>query len=192
MNRNLRTVALGAVMAVVLALGTAPILAEDSGVFKNPEDISRAQRILVGEGYLAPGSYTPGQLDQATRQALSEYQGRHSLNDSGTLDDETYQTLLGHEVSFPWGDEATPQAAAAPAEPLASVAAPTPVAEPQVAEEAPNPEPAPSPAAVEAAPEPTKEPVREMPATASHLPFLVLAGLLLLGCGILVLRRRTA
>ena len=43
-----------------------------------------------------------------------------------------------------------------------------------------------------AAVEAEEEPVREMPVTASNLPILVLGGLLLLGSGILVLRRRTA
>ena len=86
MNRLLRAVAMGAVMAVVLALSIATIRAEDSGVFKNPGDISRAQRILGSEGYLVPGSYAPGQLDEATREALSEYPGPalpERLRDSG-------------------------------------------------------------------------------------------------------------
>lgn len=193
MSRLLRAVAMGAVMAVVLALSIATIRAEDSGVFKNPGDISRAQRILGSEGYLVPGSYAPGRLDGATREALSEFQGRHSLNDSGTLDDDTYQMLLGHEVSYPLGNDEIPEAAEISAEPPA----PVPVEEPQAAEPAPMPESAPSSTTVEeapapTAPEPSPEPDREMPATASHLPVLVLGGLLLLGCGALVLRRRTA
>ena len=193
MSRLLRAVAMGAVMAVVLALGIATIRAEDSGVFKNPGDISRAQRILESEGYLVPGSHAPGRLDGATREALSEFQGRHSLNDSGTLDDDTYQMLLSHEVSYPLGNEEVPEAAEISAEPLA----PAPVEEPRASEPAPIPESAPSSTTVEeapapTAPEPSPEPDREMPTTASHLPILVLGGLLLLGCGALVLRRRTA
>ncbi len=191
MSKDLRAAAMGAALAVVLVFTIAPVRAEDSGVFKNPADISRAQRILDAEGYLAPGSYGIGRLDGATRQALSEYQGRHALNSSGTLDDETYQTLLGHEVFHPWVEEGTPQADAAPAEVPAPAAAPEPAAEAAV-----SLEPAPSPVVAEEAAVPAveaeEEPVREMPVTASNLPILVLGGLLLLGSGILVLRRRTA
>jgi len=188
MSRFQCAVAVGAVMAVILAFTVVPARAEDSGVFKNPADISRAQGILEAEGYLASGSYATGQLDHATRGAISRYQGRHSLNDTGTLDDDTYQTLLGHESSYPWEDADTSEPAATPAETSA----------PEVAPAAPEPAPEPAPTAgMEKAPappaaEPPQEPVRVMPATASPLPSLVLAGLLLLVSGILVLRRRTA
>jgi len=192
MNRFQCAVAVGAFMAVILALSAVPARAEDSGVFKNPADISRAQGILEAEGYLAPGSYTTGQLDHATRLAISRYQGRHSLNDSGTLDDDTYQTLLGHEISYPWGDAEAPELAAAPAE------APAPEAAAAPQEVTPAPEPAtavveaPEAAPAPVAAEPPQEPARVMPATASPLPILVLAGVLLLASGIMVLRRRTA
>ena len=191
MSRFQCAVAMGVFMAVILALSVVPARAEDSGVFKNPADISRAQGILVAEGYLVPGSYTTGQLDHATRLAISRYQGRHSLNDSGTLDDDTYQTLLGHEVSYPSGDAETPESVAAVAEAAPAAPEQTPAA-------ATAPEPAaavaeaPEAAPVPPAAEPPQEPARVMPATASPLPILVLAGLLLLASGILVLRRRTA
>jgi hypothetical protein len=192
MSRFKCAVAVGAFVAVILALSVVPARAEDSGVFKNPADISRAQGILQAEGYLAPGSYTTGQLDHATRLAISRYQGRHSLNDSGTLDDDTYQTLLGHEVSYPWGDAETPKPVAAVAETPEAAPAPqeaTPAAAPEpAAAVAEAPEAAPAPPA----PEPVQEPARVMPATASPLPILVLAGLLLMVSGILVIRRRTA
>ena len=93
------SLALGVAIAMIVMFGAVPASAEDTGVFKNSRDISRAQRILVTEGLLAADSYTVGELDDATRQALSVYQSEHSLNMTRTLDDETFQTLLAHEVA---------------------------------------------------------------------------------------------
>jgi len=192
MNRTWRLITAVAVIVVSLTLGSAMLRAEDSGVFRNSSDISRAQSILVDEGYLRKDGYTPGQLDQATRQAISEFQDHHTLNNVGILDDDTYQSLLSHEFSYPWSEEKAARVELAPAEPVA-VAPPAPV---QVAEAAPVPVPVPAPEVQEApAPAPVaapEEPVRTMPATASHLPLLALTGLGLLGLGVLVIIRRSA
>jgi hypothetical protein len=196
MNRTWRLITAAAVIVVSLTLGSATLRAENSGVFRNSTDISRAQSILVDEGYLRKDGYTPGQLDQTTREAISEFQTHHTLNNVGILDDDTYQLLLSHEFSYPWSEE-TARVELAPAEPVAPVAAVAPPAQVQVAEAAPVPEPTPAPEVQEAppAPEPVaapEEPARTMPATASHLPLLALSGLGLLGLGVLVLIRRSA
>ncbi len=198
-KKVLRIGSAGAVIALVLTAGVAMAGMRETRSFTSPDYISRAQEILVDEGLLSAGSYTPGQLDEPTRQALTTYQERHALNDSGNLDDDTYAMLLSHEISYPWGGEETSQPAAA-AEPVTPVAAPEPSPAPQVAEAPPVPEPAPSTAEVKEAPapapapapEPSREAARKMPATASSLPLLVLTGLSLLGVGILLLRSRAA
>src|SRR5437773_4793048 len=143
-----------AIVLTVSALG-ATLRAEDSGVFRNSGDISRAQAILESEGYLASGSYTPGQMDQSTRQAVSEYQSHHSLNDAGILDDDTYEMLLSHEVSYPWDEGAaapSEPAELAPAQPVVPVTESAPPAEVRVAEAPPVPEPTPATAEVKEAP----------------------------------------
>jgi hypothetical protein len=198
MRRILRITAIA--IAVSLAMGMTAARAEDSGVFKNPGNISHAQSILESEGYLTTGSYTPGRIDQATRQAISDYQNHHALNHSGNLDDDTYEMLLSHEISYPWDNGENAQAKMAPAEPVAPVTAPAPPAEVQVAEAAPVPEPAPPVVEVKEAPAPApaqpdspmKNTPRKMPSTASHLPLLALSGLGLMGLGILVIFRKTA
>jgi outer membrane protein OmpA-like peptidoglycan-associated protein len=65
-------------------------------IYTSPRDIEQAQAILVQDGELAPGSYTQGQLDEATASALRLFQSRHALNTSGLLDDETMALLLSH------------------------------------------------------------------------------------------------
>jgi peptidoglycan hydrolase-like protein with peptidoglycan-binding domain len=197
MIRFLRILALGTVVASVALAGMASGWAEDSSVFKNPNHISRAQSILESEGFLAPGNYTPGQMDRATRQAVSEYQSRHSLNESGILDDDTYQMLLTHEFAYPWDEqEAAPvRKEAARAEPVAPVTEPVPPTEVQVAQAAPVPEPEPATAQVKEeppAPAPAEKPARQMPATASPLPLLALSGLGLMTAGLFLLLRKGA
>jgi hypothetical protein len=201
MRGFLRMTTVTAGIAIVLVAGLAIARAEDSGVFKNPGDISRAQTILQAEGYLAAGRYTQGQLDRPTRQAISEYQGRHSLNQAGTLDDDTYQSLLSHEASYPWDNGENAQAKTAPSEPVAPVTESASPTEVRVEEAAPVPAPTPSATEVKEAPAPVPAPeappaetaaTRKMPATASALPLLALSGLSLLGLGILVLVRRGA
>lgn len=197
MKKILRILSAGAVMALALSAGVALAGIRETRSFASPDYVSRAQEILVGEGLLPAGSYTPGQLDEPTHQALTRYQERHALNNSGDLDDDTYAMLLSHEISYPWGGGERPQPTAA-AEPVTPVAAPAPSPAPQVAEAPSVPEPAPSTVEVEEAaaptpaPTPVEEPTRKMPATSSSLPLLVLTGLTLLGAGILLLRSRAA
>ena len=182
-------IATGMAIAVGLFLiaGATALRAEDSGVFKNGTSILQAQEILVENGYLSPGSYTSGVTDEATRNALSAYQSAHALNNTGTLDDETYQSLTSHEMDYPWGGEV----AVAEAEPVIIESEEVV----QVAEAAPAPEPTPAPAEVKETPAPeAAEPAAEpsMPATGSSLPLLALSGLALMGGGALLLRQRAA
>jgi LPXTG-motif cell wall-anchored protein len=184
MKKLLLAAALAMTIGVLLIAGAHPLRAEDSGVFKNSADISRAQEILVGDGTLASGSFTPGSLDAATRRALTAYQTVHAINESGDLDDETYQSLTSHETSYPWGAETA--MAGAPAQPVEPAAAPSA----RTAEAPAMPEPIPSPVEVKQAPIPAApQPARKMPATGSSLPLLALAGLALLGGGALLLRQ---
>ena len=171
---------------LLLVLGTAPLLAEDSNVFKNGAHIGTAQGILVSEGYLASDSFTPGILDEATQAALAQYQTVHSLNSRGTLDDDTFQMLTSHEAAYPWDAEET----IAEARPEAVER----VEEPVVAEAPPIPASTPTPAVVKEAPARPAAgesvPSDKMPATGSALPLLALSGLALIGGGALLLRQR--
>src|SRR5262245_20291551 len=177
-------VSLGALAMFVL--GTTALMAGDSSFFTNEASVVRAQQILVGDGYLDQGSFDPGSLDRATRDALSKYQSDHALNDQGFLDDETFQSLTSHETTYPWGG--APRAVPVAAEPAEEV---------EVAETEQMPEPAPAPEEKEvvvAQAEPEEAPAAEeaapeMPATGSNLPLLALSGIALLGGGALLLRR---
>jgi len=196
MRRSQRDLFFGATLCVVLVLGVSPLLAEDSSVFKNPGDIGRAQRILEETGYLASLAYPPGVLDPATQKALADYQSKHSLNATGTLDDDTYQMLLSHDAAYPWDTDQPVSVAAeehtAPVEPLKTEA---PSSGPWLAQAPPVPEPTPSTEQIKEAPGATPEPAvqkRRMPATGSSLPALALVGLVLLGAGVAVLRFRKA
>jgi LPXTG-motif cell wall-anchored protein len=187
----------GLALCLFLSLGASALRAEDSGAFKNPVDIAKAQQILVDNGYLAAGSYTHGSLDESTRWAISSYQSEHALNARGDLDDETFQSLSSHEGIYPWDDQQSASQAQAPTREPA----------PKVAQAPPVPEPTPSPAqvrearAASATPaqpagpvgiRPESKPERRMPATGSSLPTLLVSGLLLLGAGAFLICRRFA
>ncbi len=193
MFRPLCRLLLGVAVLSIFGASAHGILAEDSGVFKNPGDISQAQRILVELGYLETNGYTTGTDDAATQRALTEYQSRHALNARGTLDDDTYQMLLSHEADYPWASEPSSSLAAAqPVEPPRP-AQEEPAQGTHLAEAPPAPEPIPSTATVKETPSPEApagEREREMPATASSLPFLGLMGLALLAAGFIILRVR--
>jgi len=195
MLKTLCRLFLGVVVLSMFAASAQAILAEDSGVFKNPGDISRAQRILVELGYLEGNGYRTGVADAATRRALAEYQNRHALNARGTLDDDTYQMLLSDVADYPWaGEPSSSLAAAQPVEPPRP-AQEEPAAGTHLAEAPPAPEPIPSTATVKEPPSPEApagEQRREMPATASSLPLLGLMGLALLAVGFIILRTRRA
>ena len=194
--RIIRMIAMTA--GLLLVFGMAPLWAEDSHVFNNSADTLQAQEVLVREGYLSQGAFTPGILDGHTQRALSQYQSAHSLNDRGLLDDETYQSLTSHHLEYPWGGEGE-----ALSEPSTVETASTP--KPEVAEAPRVPNPTPAPAEVKEAPaqesatpetaaqEPSEEkPSRSMPATGSSLPLLALSGLVLTGIGVLLLRQNAA
>lgn len=191
MKRKVHALILGTAILAVLAVAAPSLRAEQTPFFENPTDISRAQGILVKEGYLEAASYSSGRLDGETREALAAFQVRHSLNSTGNLDDNTFQELLSHEVAYPWGgEEPMTVAKAEPVEPVSAASAPEYVPEP-------TPAVAPSPSTVEVkeapVPEPTPAPAyeqRTMPGTSSPLPAIVLAGLMLITAGAVVLRFR--
>lgn len=191
MKRKVRALILGTAVLAVLAVAVPSLRAEQTPFFENPADISRAQGILVKEGYLEAASYSSGLLDSETRAALAAFQGRHSLNSTGNLDDHTFQELLSHDVAYPWGgEEPVTVAKAEPVEPVTTATTP---------ESAPEPTPAvaPAPSRVEVkeapVPEPTPAPAyeqRTMPGTSSPLPAIVFAGLILITAGVVALRFR--
>ncbi|HEU5181255.1 MAG TPA: peptidoglycan-binding domain-containing protein [Candidatus Polarisedimenticolia bacterium] len=175
-------------MVLMVAVGGSALAAGDSPFFTSEANVSWAQGVLVGDGYLDQGSFERGSLDHATRNALKQYQSDHALNVHGALDEETFQSLTSHETSYPWGGapEAAPIAVAVPAE-----NEPTHAVEVAEAPEVPEPAPAPSPM-VEPPQEkeaPAEEAAPAMPATGSNLLLLALSGLALLGTGTLLLRR---
>jgi len=184
-----------ALAGAFLLVGVGTLRAENSGVFKSSADISKAQEILVGEGYLSPDSFQPGAIDEATRRGLSSYQSAHALNDRGDLDDETFQSLTSHETAYPWDAEKTAAQSAQPVEPESA---------PRIAQAPPVPEATPAPAQVKEAPQPAVHPASpapaqaaagpatRMPATGSPLPTLLISGLALLGAGALLVRRTIA
>ena len=176
--------AMAITVLVLLVVGAAPLLAEDSGVFKNGTHIEEAQGILVGEGHLDSYAFTPSILDEATQAALAEYQSAHALNSRGTLDDETFQMLTSHETAYPWGGQEKVSEA------QTEMAEPAP--EPAVVEAPPVPAPTPSPVVEkQALARPAADqPSGELPATGSDLPLLALSGLALIGGGTLLLRQR--
>ena len=190
MRRTGIATGMAVLVGLCLVAGASALRAEDSSVFKNGANILQAQEILVGNGYLSQGAYTSGVMDDATRKALAEYQSVHALNNSGTLDDETFQSLTSHGTSYPWDS----QAEVAEAEPVLTEPAPAAV----VAQAPPAPEPTPAPVEVKEAPAPEASAAapakraRSMPATGSSLPLLALSGLALIGSGALLLRQRAA
>jgi LPXTG-motif cell wall-anchored protein len=193
MKKRIMTIGTVLALGMLLSISTSMLRAEDSGVFKNAGDITRAQEILVRDGYLSADSFTSGKLDAATRGAISNYQSEHAMNDRGDLDDETFQSLTSHEMTYPWGiQEAENRVEPQPVEPAPApkvVRAP-PVPEPTPASvqvrEAP---PVPQAPTVPPAPVVAAQPGRKMPATGRELPVMFLSGLLLLGAGAFLLRR---
>ena len=65
------------------------------------EKVEKVQARLVELTYLEEGSYTQGTYDEATKQAVIEFQRTNGLLDSGRVDAETYDLLMS--------DKATPR-----------------------------------------------------------------------------------
>ena len=65
------------------------------------EKVEKVQARLVELDYLDEGSYTKGTYDEATKQAVIEFQQTNGLLDSGRVDAETYDSLMS--------DKATPR-----------------------------------------------------------------------------------
>lgn len=182
----IRAVGMAAVMLVGLA--ASPLLAEDSGVFKNRSAILDAQEALEANGFLDHGDFTPGQLDTATQKALAKYQSQHALNSRGVLDDDTYQMLTSHYSQYPWGGEVV---AEAHDEELASDAEDNNAGDEELSEPAPEHESTTEQTDTYAAhPEPAEH-HRSLPATGSPLPVLALSGMALIGAGLVLSRMRS-
>jgi len=58
--------------------------------------VAEAQGILRHLGYLETGSYSRGELDGATGEALRRFQRTHALRPTGQVDGETLAQLLQH------------------------------------------------------------------------------------------------
>ena len=65
-------------------------------LYTSPGQVEVAQRVLRYENLLKPGRYTPGRMDYATVDALRAFQRKHSVPDSGRLDQETMAQLMSH------------------------------------------------------------------------------------------------
>lgn len=65
-------------------------------VYDSSRDTLEAQGILQHAGYLAPGTYRKGEVDDSTVRALRGFQSSHGLPPTGSLDYETRAQLLSH------------------------------------------------------------------------------------------------
>jgi len=118
-----RGLALGMMLA---ALSAGPAAAGHAfpigAIYTSPEAIGEAQAILARIDLLQPGTYTKGDLDQPTIDALRRFQRSHFLRPSGRLDPETMGLLSSHAGGPAKSESAMP---AAPAEAPPTPAAPT-------------------------------------------------------------------
>jgi LPXTG-motif cell wall-anchored protein len=177
MTREHRGPALLSLAALLLLpLLHAPVFAridDDFGpLFLSAGQIEHAQRILVAENDLKGGRFTPGEMDQATIDAIRAFQRTHTIPATGLLDHETMAQLTSHEsapqvASLHRAGEggAPPAASAAPAEGKAAAA-------PHAREE--------------------RGATRTMPATAGPVPWMTALGAVLLALGLMIARRRRA
>ena len=65
-------------------------------LYSSKGEVEVAQRVLRSEHYLRPGHYTAGRLDQATFEAIREFQQDHFIPNNGLLDHETMAQLMSH------------------------------------------------------------------------------------------------
>jgi hypothetical protein len=99
MRRSTSCLAFVAVLAA-LTLAPAPAGARARGSgrttpfeYTTPANVLRAQAALERLGLLKRGDYTPGEINEATHEALRDFQRSHSLRITGHLDWETYALL---------------------------------------------------------------------------------------------------
>ena len=169
MRRELRGAALVPLTAMLLySLLNAPVFArvdDDFGpLFLSAGQVEYAQRVLVSENDLKPGRFTPGEMDQATTDAIRSFQHSHSIPTTGLLDHETMAQLTSHHQA---PAVAGLRAAGEPSQVARAVSAPPATREERAAR-------------------------RTMPATAGPVPWMTALGAVLLAGGLLVARRRRA
>jgi hypothetical protein len=110
-----RGLALGMMLAALSAGPAAAGHAFPIGpLYTSPEAIGEAQAILARIDLLKPGTYTKGDLDQATIDALRRFQRSHFLRPSGRLDPETMALLSSHAGGPARSASATQAAASRP------------------------------------------------------------------------------
>jgi outer membrane protein OmpA-like peptidoglycan-associated protein len=95
MSRILNVSKLFVALLVSVALA-GPIQADD---YTSPKAIEEAQTILEQNDYLAPGSYDKGELDGATIDAITEFQGAHTVRKTGALNYDTMIVLWSHAMA---------------------------------------------------------------------------------------------
>lgn len=99
-NRHSKRLLLS-VFSIMAAMAlAAPVAARSAintgGVYTSPNEIKKAQAVLVQDGQLAPGSFRVGVLDNPTAVALRVFQREHGLQETGTVDYETAALLTSH------------------------------------------------------------------------------------------------
>ena len=135
-------------------------------VYSSKGEVEMAQRVLRSEHYLRPGHYTAGRMDQATFEAIREFQRDHFIPNNGLLDHETMAQLMSHA-------SAKGAASATSADPSSQTA------RPEMGSSAPA-----RGAAVDG------RIARRMPETAGPIPLMTGLGALLVGAGLLLARRK--
>jgi putative peptidoglycan binding protein len=98
-QRTFRLVALGASLAaLIIGPGYGHAHAHSSArttpfVYTTPANVLRGQAALERLGFLKRVDYAPGEINEATREALRDYQRAHSLRQTGMLDWDTFALL---------------------------------------------------------------------------------------------------
>lgn len=62
-------------------------------VYTTPANVLRGQSALERLGFLKRGDYAPGEINEAVREALRDYQRAHSLRPTGQFDWDTFALL---------------------------------------------------------------------------------------------------
>jgi hypothetical protein len=103
MNRKRMTIAAAVLLAGILIglqAGTEAAVGSRSTrsgpIYSSSEAVQYAQDILVKDRLLDPGSFTRGERDRATIEALRRFQQRHYLRPTGLIDPETMGVLSSH------------------------------------------------------------------------------------------------
>jgi hypothetical protein len=148
-------------------------------IYSSTEAVEYAQNILVKDRLLDPGSFTRGERDRATIEALRDFQRSHYLRPTGLIDPETMGLLSSHDrmilAEGPVEKEPAEMAQQADRE-TAVGAGDEPEMEPAAEEET---------VALSAA----VAPERSMPVTGSPMVLTIILGGILLGVGAALLVR---